>query len=446
MTRQRSRIRRTVWRGALAAAVAAILVTTLTGAPGPTGAVLTPSQDPFYHYTGSTALAKIKLGTVLKTRTLDYHLTGLRLPLAVTQLQFRSSNELGQPDVGVTSIVHAPGHATVTRAVSYQSFYDSLNPADEPSQAIAGGKSLGGVIPDVELPLFAAFLGLGDDIIIPDTEGQTADFSSGPEYGMVTLDSIRAALNSGAAGLTSATKVAMIGYSGGAIATGWASALAPSYAPDLTSRLVGAAEGGILVDPDHNLHYISGSLVWAGVLAMSIVGIARAEHIDLTPYMSAYGQKLNAKLQQSSITTVLGAYPGLTWQKLAKPGYAEPEDIPLFVTAANKLDLGSRGAPTIPMFMGQGAGGVLEGTPGTRHGIGAGDGVMVAGDVRSLARQWCAAGTTVQYQQFNLTSHITTAALWLGPAISWVDARFAGKPAPNDCARIRAGNPLSPIG
>jgi hypothetical protein len=329
--------------------------------------------------------------------------------------------------------------------VSYQSFYDSLNPADETSQAIAGGKSLGGVIPDVELPLFASFLGLGDDIIIPDTEGQTADFSSGPEYGMVTLDSIRAALNSGAAGLTSATKVAMIGYSGGAIATGWASALAPSYAPDLTDRLVGAAEGGILVDPDHNLHYINGSLVWAGVMAMSIIGIARAEHIDLTPYMSAYGQKLNAKLQQSSITTVLGAYPGLTWQKLAKPGYAQPEDIPLFVTAANKLDLGSRGAPTIPMFMGQGAGGVLEGTPGTRQGIGAGDGVMVAGDVRSLARQWCAAGTTVQYQQFNLTSHITTAALWLGPAISWVDARFAGKPAPNDCAHIRPGNPLTPI-
>jgi hypothetical protein len=445
MTRQLTRRGIALWRGTVAAAVAGILIITLTGAPGPTGAVLTPSQDPFYHYTGSTALAKVKLGTVLKTRTLNYHLTGLRLPLAVTQLQFRSSNELGQPDVGVTSVVRAPGHATVSRAVSYQSFYDSLNPADEPSQAIAGGKSLGGVIPDVELPLFAAFLGQGDDIIIPDTEGQTADFSSGPEYGMVTLDSIRAALNSGVAGLTSATRVAMIGYSGGAIATGWASVLAPTYAPDVNRRLVGAAEGGILVDPVHNLHYINGSVVWAGVMTMSLIGIARANHIDLTPYMSAYGQKLNAKLQNASITTVLGSYPGLTWQKLAKPAYAEPEDVPIFVTFANKLDMGTRGAPTIPMFMGQGAGGVLEGTPGTRQGIGAGDGVMVAGDVRSLARQWCAAGTPVQYQQYNLTSHITTAALWLPSAISWVARRFAATPAPTDCSHIRPGNSLAPV-
>ena len=111
----------------------------------------------------------------------------------------------------------------------------------------------------------------------------------------------------------------MIGYSGGAIATGWASALAPSYAPDVNSRLVGAAEGGVLVAPAHNLHYIDGSFVWAGVAPMAIVGISRAFGIDLKPYLSDYGLAQFNKLQNASIATVLGAYPGLKFAKLAKP-------------------------------------------------------------------------------------------------------------------------------
>ena len=38
----------------------------------------------------------------------------------------------------------------------------------------------------------------------------------------------------------------MLGYSGGAIATEWAAELAPSYAPEVNERLIGAAIGGVL--------------------------------------------------------------------------------------------------------------------------------------------------------------------------------------------------------
>ena len=434
--------------GAAVAAVGVLVATAITAvlAATPSGGVLaSPAQDPFYRYTGSTALASIQPGTVLKTRTLKYHLAGIKLPLTVTQLLFRSTSETGAPDVAVTSVAHAPGHATVRKAVSYQSFYDSLDPADEPSYAIEGGKSFGGVIPNVEFPLFSSFLAAGYSIIIPDTEGETADFAAGPEYGMVTLDSIRAAIASPGTGLDPATKVALMGYSGGAIATGWASVLAPDYAPDVNQRLVGAAEGGILADPAHNLHYIDGTPIWSGVLPMAIIGIARANHVDLTPYMSDYARRLLPKFENISIAKALGSHPGLTWQKLAKPAYPEPEDVPIYVTLANKLDMGLQRAPTIPMFMGQGAGGTLEGSPPV-SGIGAGDGVMVAGDVRSLARQWCAAGTPVQYQQYDLTSHITSTVAWTPAAIAWVANRFAGRPAPDNCAHIRPGNSLAPIG
>jgi Secretory lipase len=74
---------------------------------------------------------------------------------------------------------------------------------------------------------------------------------------MNTLDSIRAAFSSST--IPGDARVAMLGYSGGAIATEWAAELAPTYAPDVDKRMIGAAIGGGLVDPAHNLHYVDRS-------------------------------------------------------------------------------------------------------------------------------------------------------------------------------------------
>lgn len=427
------------------AIVAAFLMAAFVASPTAEAAVPKPSDDPFYSYTASTPLRDIKPGTVLKTRSLPYHILGLALPLKATQLLYRSTDAQGRPTVNVTSVINSPTNTKPGRAIAYQSFYDSLDPADGPSYAISGGITLGGFIPNAESAVFAPFLLQGYSVIVPDTQGEQADFAAGPEYGKLTLDAIRAASNSSRTGLNQRTKVGMIGYSGGAIATGWASALAPKYAPDVNARLVGAAEGGVLVNPAQNLNYISGSLVWSGVTVMAIIGISRAYDFDLTPYLNSYGLELFEKLQKSSITTVLGAYPGLTFAKLAKPRYAKPESIPIYAKTVNKLNMGSAAAPTIPMLIGQGANGILEGTAGNKRGIGAGDGVMVAGDVRSLARQYCAAGTKVTYTQYNLFSHVTTVPLWLPSAITWLNDRFAGKAAPSNCSRIAVGNSLAPL-
>ena len=77
----------------------------------------------------------------------------------------------------------------------------------------------------------------------------------------------------------------MLGYSGGVIATEWAAELASTYAPDVNARMIGAAMGGVLVDPAHNLHYIENTYFWAGVmpLATSISGERRTNSsIDAT--------------------------------------------------------------------------------------------------------------------------------------------------------------------
>jgi hypothetical protein len=406
---------------------------------------LAPKDDPFYSYTGSTPLASIAPGTVLQTRSIPYHILGVPTSLKTTQLLYRSTSQTGNPTVNVTSVIQPLSQPDKTKVISYQSAYDSLNRNDEPSYAISGGLTLGGVVPNVELAIFGTFLAEGCTVIVPDTEGQRADFAAGPEYGMNTLDSIRAALNSPTVALPGDAKVALLGYSGGAIATEWAAELAPTYAPDANARMIGAAMGGVLVDPAHNLHYVEGTYFWAGVMPMAIIGIGRAFEVDFTPYLSPKGMQIYHDMQTASIVTVLGRHWGLTWADLVSPAYPNPESLPLFVTLADKLIMGTGGTPAIPLFIGQGANGDLEWTPGDQPGIGAGDGVMIAGDVRTLAHSHCAKGTTVYYEQYDALSHITSVPIWLVNSIAWITQRFAGRPAPQNCSSIPPGNPLEPI-
>ncbi len=407
--------------------------------------MLQPKNDPFYSHTGPQSLDSIAPGTVLKTRSFPYHLFGFPTLLDTTQLLYRSTSQTGRPTVNVTSVIQPPIQVDQKKVISYQSAYDSLNRNDEPSYAISGGFRLGGVIPNVEAAVFGPFIAEGYTVIVPDTEGQRADFAAGPEYGMNTLDSIRAAFSS--ATIPSDAKVAMLGYSGGAIATEWAAELAPTYAPDVNERMIGAAIGGVLVDPSHNLHYVEGTGFWAGVMAMALVGIARAFEIEteLARYLSSNGARIFHEMQSASIVNVLGQYPGLTWADLVSHEYPTPERLPLFVQCANKLIMGTGGTPTIPLFIGQGAKGELEGTPGDKKDIGAGDGVMIAGDVRTLARDYCAKGTKVHYEQYNALSHIWSVPIWLHNSVAWIKHRFAGRPAPENCSSIAEGNPLTPI-
>jgi triacylglycerol lipase len=66
----------------------------------------------------------------------------------------------------------------------------------------------------------------------------------GPQTAYHTLDSIRATLNSqDITGLSSEANTILYGYSGGGLATEWATQFHPSYAPTL--KVIGAAMGGL---------------------------------------------------------------------------------------------------------------------------------------------------------------------------------------------------------
>ena len=402
--------------------------------------------DPFYTYTGATPLKSIAPGTVLNTRTVTYHVAGMPTALTAQQLLYRTNDAQNRPVVNVTSVIRSP--VSNGRAISYQSAYDSLNPYDEPSQVIAGDRdvtkiiNVGTLLYSAESIPLSTLLLLGYNVIVPDTEGQTADFAAGPEYGMTTLDSIRAALNTPSTGLAPTSKVAMIGYSGGAIATNWAAQLAPSYAPDINKQLVGAAEGGVLVDPAHNLRYVDGSIVWGGVAAAALAGLSRGFGFDLTPYLSDSGVAVFSDIQNQSLAYILPKYTGLHWATLFKPRYANDiNSIPAYVTYANKVNAGLAASPTIPMYIGQGTAGVLDGTFGSQVG----DGVMLAYDVRALAQKFCASGVPVVYTEYPL-EHAGAIAPWVAGMLPWLYDRFGGKAAPSNCAltALLPSNSLAP--
>ena len=424
---------------ALAFATRADAATTATPLP--------PAQDPFYTYTGSTPLSDIAPGTVLKTRTESYHVAGVSLPVTVIQLLYRSTTVLHRAATNVTSVLLPPVPSVTPKLVAYNSFYDSLNPDDDPSYVFAGAPytSSDELITE-ETPSIAGLLLAGDTVDVADTEGSLdPDFAVGPAYGMYTLDGMRAALNSPAVGLTSTTKMALMGYSGGSIATGWAAQMAPSYAPDIEKRLIGATMGGVYVDPDHNIHYVEGSPEWAGVIPLALIGISKAYDVNLAPYLSPYGEQVEANLQDAAIGEATDDYPDLTWQQIAEqPQYPQPETVAPFVKYANLLTLGRAALPKVPLQIIQGDNGILDGTEPGGPGIGPGDGVMVTGDVRSYAREVCASGEPVSYTEVPL-SHETTEPVWSAAAVSWLAARFAGTPAPQDCATIAPGNSLGPV-
>jgi len=407
-----------------------------------------PAGDDFYTYSGEQPLSSYPNGAILKTRAVSYSpLLEIPLPhIKGTQLLYKTTSFTGKPDVNVTTVFQPKNQpASQQRVIGYGSFYDSLNPYDQPSWVYAhGGSQPGQSIAHIESMLMLEYLNDGYTMVVTDTEGQDAYFGAGPLYGRNTLDGLRASFASPDVGLAPTTKAGLVGYSGGAIATAWAAELAPSYAPDVDQRLVGATMGGVLAYPAHNLKYVEGSIMWAGVMPMAVLGISRAAEQDITPYLNDYGRSLYDHKQRVSILDVLLQYPGLKWEDMVKRKYADPEDVPIFAPMVNKLILSSYGNPSIPLYVAEGTKGEDEGTPGNKPGIGPGDGVMVAGDVRSAMRKYCAAGTTVEYHE-HWAGHIGTAAQWLPTVRPWLNDRFTGKPATNNCADIKPGNDISPI-
>jgi Secretory lipase len=405
----------------------AVLIGSATAAATSPSPVL-PTSDPFYTYSGS--LANIAPGTVLKQRAITVYNGGAPTPLSATQVLYRTEGELGQPTVTVATVIRPVTPALSTKIVSYQMAYDALGPECDPSYTLQGGNPSGATTNAEEEQLVAAYVAAGDTAVVPDYEGTSLDWAAGQESGYNTLDGIRAAENLLKLAPAS-TPVGMVGYSGGSIATEFASELAPTYAPKLD--IVGVAEGGIPVDMAHNTTYINGSQSWSGVIPAVLVGLSRSFHLNLTPYLSPYGVKIANQVKDECINSFFGGYPGLTYQKLLKPAWQSLYSIPDVAAIDDKLIMGRTGTPKGPLFMGVG------------DADGTGDGVMIVKDVEALAHEYCQRGISVDFNVYQNDDHTAAAVPFEVGAMSFLSSRLNGLSVSNGCSSIAAGNALTPV-
>ncbi|MCU1622334.1 MAG: hypothetical protein JWL79_1179 [Frankiales bacterium] len=420
-------------RSRITALAALTLLLGLVGATPARADVALPHVDPFYRYTGSTPLAQVPPGTVLKTRPVTLAIQTTATPLPATQLLYRTADEVGRPTVTVTTVITPPGSTVAPKIIAYLSFYDSLSDKCDPSYTLQGGDPgpNNTQLSDAEQAFVQAYAATGSVVTVPDFEGEQLHWTAGHESGYGTLDAVRATESFLKA--PASTMVGLTGYSGGSIAADWAAELAPRYAPGL--NIVGVAAGGVPVHFAHNLRYIDGSAVWSGIIPAVLHTLASSYGLKLDHYLSAYGKELVAKDSSGCIGDFSGTHPGLKVAQLLKPQYRDILAQPEFVAVINKLIMGTApGHPKGPFFMGVG-----------NNGSSIGDDIMVTKDVEALAHEYCGQGVTVQYVEYANASH-TPAALEFEPAaVRFLVQRFAGLPFAGNCSRIGAGNSLAPL-
>ncbi|KAM7203391.1 Secretory lipase domain containing protein [Naviculisporaceae sp. PSN 640] len=238
-----------------------------------------PSLDPWYRAPLEYPLSVAEPGQVLKIRPApgSLNLTVGNL-LTAYQILYRSIDSQYNPTFDVTTLFiplwqarcsSSSAHLCAHAILSYQIPYDTCNVDASPSYGLHVGDPYGEI---------SDALGLGWFVSVPDYEGPLASYAAGVQAGHATLDGVRAVLQvAGYFGLRmDIAKVALWGYSGGALASEWAAELQSAYAPKL--KIAGMALGGLTPNVTSVTEYINGR-VCAGLIPAGLLGMA-TQHPD----------------------------------------------------------------------------------------------------------------------------------------------------------------------
>ncbi|CRG91468.1 hypothetical protein PISL3812_08517 [Talaromyces islandicus] len=389
-----------------------------------------PTEDPFY--TPPAGYESSAPGTILASRAPPGGIAAFSIaPLHVDsawQILYRTTDSFGEATSSVTTIL-VPKNADFTKLLSYQVAEDASNPNCAPSYAFQLGAAtdgaLGLMMPQLELLLIETVLAQGWVVAVPDHLGPKATFLANNLSGHAVLDNIRAALASTKfTNISSDATVAMWGYSGGSLASGFAAELQPSYAPEL--NIVGAALGGTVPQILPVINATNKGL-FTGLIPSGIMGLANQypeiENVIneyLLPSKKADFEKARSQCLVGDITTYLGKdiYSYVTNSSfLTEPAVTK-------VLNENKM---GHNAPKIPLLVYKSSN----------------DEISAVNYTDSLVSQYCAAGTSVEYKKDYLSEHGTMAVIGAPDAILWLEDRMRGVPVDTGCSTSSAFTSLS---
>jgi hypothetical protein len=222
--------------------------------------------------------------------------------------------------------------------VSYQPPTDSLGDQCEPSYKLRTGDFTS------DLALVAPLLLNGDVVVITDHQGPRHAYGAGPMAGHAALDGVRATESlSGLELAGTRTPVGMWGYSGGAIATGWAAELHPTYAPELNVK--GAAVGGTPADLVAVARNLDGG-PFSGIMLLATLGLMREYPIMKAAFNDA-GRALDTDLADACTDAAVR----YTFRSISEFVTVEdPLHNPLVLSFMNAVKLGNT-APRAPMYV-----------------------------------------------------------------------------------------------
>lgn len=376
-----------------------------TAAPAPTAA----DPDPFYGQSGD--LGGSAPGDVLAARRMP------PLPqfpnTTVWQVRFRSTGSEGGPIAAVSTILVPDVRPPSGPLLSYQHIINALGARCAPSRTLYTND------PNLmirEAPALNVALARGWTVALPDHLGPASAYGAARLGGQITLDGIRAAQRMPELGLA-ASPVAMAGYSGGGMATSFAAALAPSYAPEL--NIVGVASGGVPM----NLGKMAQGLGTAphpafGLALAAAIGLEREypDRLPVSEQLNARGLAMRDAVADACTNDILATGAGHSASEIATTTDLLSSPAAREVLSDNSVE-DYPGVPTAPLFEWHSPTDVL----------------IPVDSIVATVQRYCRAGATVESELFPSPDHLTTAVLGAPRALDYLDARFRGEPAPSNC-------------
>ncbi|MBD0322774.1 MAG: lipase, partial [Aldersonia sp.] len=289
--------------------------------------------------------------------------------------------------------------------VAYNTAIDSLGLTCVPSWTLPRGSEL-------EIVGIQAMLAKNYAVVVTDYQGPQQAYAAGRLAGHAVLDALRAAVGDARLGLDPSAPIVGYGYSGGAIAAGWAAELAPTYAPEL--NLVGMAMGGTPADYRLLFASMNGVNAASTLFLAATLGVAR-EYPELFALMNDNARRLGVVARDWCLAMLApgGVIAPIPVEALAN--VPDVVDTPVAQRVLDDLRLGGQ-APRAPILLYHGAQEIW---------------IPRAG-VATLRDEWCGRGATVQLAEYP-GEHVTVGVFGIPAAFAWLDDRLAGRPVPDGC-------------
>ncbi|MGH3638973.1 MAG: lipase family protein [Mycobacterium sp.] len=387
-----------------------------------------PDVDPFH--VPPPGFEHARPGTVLRSRDVEIAFLG-RVPqkLTATQLLYRSADLNGLPMAAVTTVVVPADRPVGSKGpiLSYQCAIDAVSGRCFPSYALRRGAKAVGALAQFEFLLVSAALAEGWAVSIPDHEGPQGIWGAPYEPGYHVLDGLRAALNHDALNLSADAPIGLWGYSGGGLATAWATEVYADYAPEL--KLVGAVLGSPVGDLGHTFRRLNGTF-FSGLPAMVVAALSHVyPDLDrvINEHVTVEGKAMLTDIQHMTTAHAVLKLIRKDMGKLVDEPLENILQTPEVKHVFDSIKLGTA-APSIPVLIVQAV-----------H-----DELISVGDIDELADTYSAGGTDVTYHRDMLSEHLLLHPLSAPMTLRWLRDRFAGRPPTTNRARTKWPTLLNP--